>query len=34
MNPSPEVGHVWLDMPGKVLHVNASWLEFRDDPPS
>jgi hypothetical protein len=26
-------GCVWLDTPGKVLHVEASWLEFRSDPP-
>ena len=27
-------GCVWLDTPGKVLHVEASSLEFRSDPPS
>jgi hypothetical protein len=26
-------GHVWLDAPGKVLHVSASQLEFREEPP-
>jgi hypothetical protein len=27
-------GYVWLDTPGKVLHVEASRVEFRDDPPA
>jgi hypothetical protein len=26
-------GYVWLDTPGKVLHVEVSRLEFRDHPP-
>jgi hypothetical protein len=27
-------GYVWLDMPGKVRHVQASQLEFLDDSPA
>jgi hypothetical protein len=27
-------GYVWLDTPGKVLHVEASRLEFRNQPPA
>ncbi len=27
MNPEPLPGYVWLDTPGKVLHVEASRLE-------
>jgi hypothetical protein len=30
MNPDPLPGYVWLDTPGKVLHVEASRLEFRN----
>jgi hypothetical protein len=30
----PLPGYVWLDTPGKVLHVEAARLEFRDDPPA
>jgi hypothetical protein len=30
----PLPGYVWLDTPGKVLHVEAARLEFRSDPPS
>ena len=26
-------GYVWLEMPGKVRHVGAHELEFRDEPP-
>jgi hypothetical protein len=26
-------GYVWLDTSGKVLHVEASRLEFREDAP-
>ena len=26
-------GYVWLDMPGKVGHVQERDLEFRDEPP-
>ena len=33
MNPEPLPGYVWLDTPGKVLHVEAARLEFRNDPP-
>jgi hypothetical protein len=32
MNPDPLPGYVWLDTPGKVLHVLASTLEFRTSP--
>lgn len=31
MNLVPLPGYVWLDMPGKVRHVPATWLEFRDE---
>jgi hypothetical protein len=27
-------GCVWIDTPGKVLHVEAAWLEFRSEPPA
>ena len=27
-------GYGWLDTPGKVLHVEAARLEFRNDPPA
>jgi hypothetical protein len=27
-------GYVWLDTPGKMLHVEVSRLEFRADPPA
>jgi hypothetical protein len=30
MKPEPLPGYVWLDTPGKVLHVSAVALEFRD----
>jgi hypothetical protein len=33
MNPEPLPGHVWLDTPGKVLHVSEHQLEFTDEPP-
>jgi hypothetical protein len=26
--------YVWLDTPGKVLHVEAARLELRDHPPA
>jgi hypothetical protein len=29
MNPEPLLGYVWLDAPGKVLHVEERQLEFR-----
>lgn len=29
MNPEPLPGYVWLDVPGKVLHVPAADPEFR-----
>jgi hypothetical protein len=29
MNPDPLPGYVWLDTPGKVLHVEERQLEFR-----
>ena len=31
MEPEPLPGYVWLVTPGKVLHVLADHLEFRDD---
>jgi hypothetical protein len=31
MNPDPQPGHVWLDTPGKVLHVEERVLEFTDE---
>jgi hypothetical protein len=34
MRPEPLPGYVWLDTPGKVLHVEAARLEFRHDPPA
>jgi hypothetical protein len=34
MRPEPLPGCVWLDTPGKVLHVEASRLEFREDAPA
>jgi hypothetical protein len=34
MNADPRPGYVWLDTPGKVLHVEAARLEFRHDPPA
>jgi hypothetical protein len=34
MNPEPQAGHVWIDAPGKVLHVEERVLEFTDSPPS
>ncbi len=34
MNPEPLPGYVWLVAPGKLLHVEASRLEFRNDPPT
>jgi hypothetical protein len=30
MNPEPLPGYVWLDTLGKVLHVRAAALEFRE----
>ncbi len=33
LNPEPLPGYVWLATPGKVLHVRAGDLEFRDEPP-
>jgi hypothetical protein len=33
MNPEPLEGHVWLDTPGKILHVPAHQLEFTDEQP-
>jgi hypothetical protein len=33
MNPEPLPGYVWLDTPGKVLHVEERVLEFTDEPP-
>jgi hypothetical protein len=29
MRPEPLPGYVWLDLPGKVLHVHAGDLEFQ-----
>jgi hypothetical protein len=34
MKPEPLPGYVWLDAPGKVLHIWADHLEFRDDAPN
>jgi hypothetical protein len=34
MNPEPLSGYVWLDTSGKVLHVEAAQLEFRNAPPA
>ena len=34
MNPEPQAGHVWLDTPGKVLHVDVRVLEFTHVPPT
>lgn len=31
-NPEPLPGYVWLDAPGKALHVGQDMLEFCDDP--
>jgi hypothetical protein len=30
MTPEPMPGHVWLETPGKVLHVDERVLEFTD----
>lgn len=36
-HPDPAVDtlaeYVWIDAPGKLQHVRADWLEFRDLPP-
>jgi hypothetical protein len=32
MHPDPLPGYVWLDTSGKVLHVEAVRLEFRENP--
>jgi hypothetical protein len=29
MNPEPLEGYVWLQTPGKPLHVWAAYLEFQ-----
>jgi len=34
LNAEPLPGYVWLETPGKVLHIQASWLEFREDAPA
>ena len=34
MNPEPLPGHVWLDTPGKELHVESARFEFRNEPPA
>ena len=34
MTPEPMPGYVWLDAPGKVLHVDDRMLEFTDVPPA
>ena len=31
--PEHEPGWIWLDTSGKVRHVQAARLEFRDEPP-
>jgi len=33
MTPEPQPGFVWLDTPGKLLHVEERMLEFTDEPP-
>ena len=33
MNPEPLPGHVWLETPGRVLHVEERVLEFTDGSP-
>jgi hypothetical protein len=33
LNPKPLPGYVWLELPGKVLHVEAARLEFTDERP-
>ena len=33
MKPEPLEGYIWLDTPGRALHVWAAHLEFRDDLP-
>ena len=33
MNPVPLPGYVWLDTPGKVLHVEEHMLEFTEEHP-
>jgi hypothetical protein len=33
MNPDPLPGYVWLELPGKVLHVDEHLLEFTWDMP-
>lgn len=33
MNPDPMPDYVWLDTPEKVLHVEESRLQFREDLP-
>jgi hypothetical protein len=33
MSPDPLPGHVWLETPGKVLHVDEHLLEVTDEPP-
>ena len=33
MTPDPTPGYVWLDAPGKGLHVDERMLEFRDSEP-
>jgi hypothetical protein len=30
MSPEPLPGYVWLDAPGRPLHVPLAHLEFRD----
>jgi hypothetical protein len=32
MNPEPLPGYVWLDTPGKLMHVEAARLEFQTEP--
>jgi hypothetical protein len=32
MSLAPLPGYVWLDTPGKVLHVEGARLELRNDP--
>ena len=34
MHPEPLPGYVWLDTPGKALHVPADHLEFGNEPPA
>jgi hypothetical protein len=34
IKPDPLPGYVWLETPGKVLHVREKQLEFTDNKPA